>query len=85
MKGSIQQIQIIYYRQKCTGCNACVEADSRRWRISKKDGKSVLLKGKEKKGIYFFVTDNEDDFVKSKKAEMNCPMKIIKLEMIKEK
>ena len=81
----MQQIRIIYYRQKCTGCNACVEADSRRWRISKKDGKSVLINAKEKKGIYLFTTDNEDEFIKSKKAEKNCPVKIIKVEMSKEK
>ncbi|RMD45861.1 MAG: hypothetical protein D6831_02855, partial [Aquificota bacterium] len=50
------KLQIIHYREKCIGCNACVEAAPDRWAISKKDGKAVLLKGIEKKGIYTVIT-----------------------------
>ncbi len=43
-------IQILFYRQKCIGCNACVEAAPERWRMSRKDGKCHLIGGTEKKG-----------------------------------
>ncbi len=70
-------INITYYRNKCIGCNGCVEANPDRWRISKKDGKSVLIEGKEKKGIFSLsVADEELESIKA--ASKNCPAKIIK-------
>ncbi|MCP5063114.1 MAG: ferredoxin [Ignavibacteriae bacterium] len=70
-------INITYYRSKCIGCNGCVEADSGRWRVSKNDGKSNLIEGKEKKGIYSAsVGDDELEAVEA--ASKNCPAKIIK-------
>ena len=70
-------ISISYYRSKCIGCNACVEADPERWRVSKKDGKCNLVGGKEKKGIYQLVVGNEEENA-LKAASANCPSKIIK-------
>ena len=70
-------ISITYYRTKCIGCNGCVEANPDRWRISEKDGKSILIEGKEKKGIYTAkVPDDELESVEV--ASKNCPAKIIK-------
>jgi len=70
-------INITYYRSKCIGCNGCVEADSDRWRVSKKDGKSNLIEGKEKKGIFTASVGNDEiDSVEA--ASKNCPAKIIK-------
>ncbi len=43
-------VRITQLRAKCIGCNACVEADKYRWRVSKKDGKCTLIGGTEKKG-----------------------------------
>ena len=34
---------ISHQREKCIGCNYCVELAFNQWRMSKKDGKSVLL------------------------------------------
>lgn len=71
--------RIIHHRQKCIGCNACVEVAPNRWRISKKDGKSVLIEGKEKKGIYNTqVSDDELD--ENLIASQNCPVNIIRIE-----
>ncbi len=70
-------ISITYYRGKCIGCNGCVEADSSRWRVSKKDGKSTLVGGKEKKGIFSAVVGDEE-LETLKSASDNCPAKIIK-------
>jgi len=70
-------ITISYYRSKCIGCNGCVEANPDRWVISKKDGKSILIDGTEKKGIFHLkVSDIELESVKA--ASKNCPAKIIK-------
>ena len=51
-------IRIVQQREKCIGCNACVEAADYRWRISRKDGKCTLVGGKEKKGFYSILVDD---------------------------
>ncbi|MCC6689552.1 MAG: 4Fe-4S binding protein, partial [Saprospiraceae bacterium] len=38
-------VRIIQQRDKCIGCNACVEAAVYRWRLSRKDGKCTLVGG----------------------------------------
>lgn len=76
-------IKIFFTRKNCIGCNACVELNPKRWRISRKDGKSILLGAEEKKGIYFLETE-EDDFELTKKISDNCPSRIIRVEKVKE-
>ncbi len=71
--------RIIHHRQKCIGCNACVEVAPNRWRISKKDGKSVLIEGKEKKGIYNAQV-SDDELAENLIASQNCPVNIIRIE-----
>jgi len=71
-------IQIIQYRAKCIGCNACVEAAEYRWRISKKDGKCTLVGGKEKKGIYT-IKVNDFELEDNLLAMKNCPVNIIQI------
>lgn len=70
-------ISIVHYRKKCIGCNACVEADRIRWRMSRKDGKSTLIGGKEKRGIYIAEVQ-DDESGSAMKAVKICPVKIIK-------
>jgi len=74
-------VRIIYYRNKCIGCNACVEAAPDRWRVSKKDGRCTLIGADEKKGIYR-VLISEDEYDKNVMAAANCPQKIIWLDRI---
>lgn len=73
------QFKIIHQRNKCIGCNACVESAPNRWRISKKDGKSILIDGKEKKG-FFIASINIDEYNENFEAAKNCPVHIIKLD-----
>lgn len=75
-------IKILQLRDKCIGCNACVEADPFRWRISKNDGKCVLIGGKEKNG-WFMVDVPEDEEKYIQQAASNCPVNIIKWQWIK--
>ncbi len=73
--------KLIHYRQRCIGCNACVEIAFERWRISKKDGKAVLLGGIEKKGVYQANIRNEEVEDNLRVVEA-CPVNIIKLDGI---
>ena len=70
--------KIIYYRQKCIGCNACVEAAPNQWRISRKDGKSTLVFSREKKDVFSLAIMNSD-LEDNQKAARNCPMRIIQI------
>ncbi len=71
-------IRITQYREKCIGCNACVESSPFRWRISRKDGKCILVGGTNKKNIYSLVV-GEDELQANLKAAKNCPVNIIRI------
>lgn len=71
-------VQIIYYRNKCIGCNACVEVADSRWRISQRDGKCVLIDGVEKKGIYIAHVGNSE-LPDGLRAAASCPLKCIQI------
>ncbi|MBK7130899.1 MAG: ferredoxin [Crocinitomicaceae bacterium] len=69
-------IAVTLQRQKCIGCNYCQELCPELFRMSKKDGKSVLLKGVDKKGFSTVrVNDILADSIKT--ATEACPVKII--------
>ena len=74
-------IRITHFRNKCIGCNACVEAAFDRWRVSKKDGKSVLIGSEEKKGVYQIVV-GDDEYKANRKAAIICPVNIIQVEKL---
>ncbi len=50
--------------------------------MSKKDGKSVLLKTQDKKGFYTLKTPNAEALEPCDKAAKACPVKIISVKMI---
>lgn len=72
---------ITHQREKCIGCNYCVELAFDRWRMSKKDGKATLLGGENKKGFYTVRVDDEE-LVANEKAAQACPVNIIKVKQI---
>lgn len=74
-------IVITLQRDKCIGCNYCYEVAPYRWRMSKKDGKAVLLGAKEKRG-FFTTRVNNDEFEDNKIAAERCPVKIIHVKEI---
>ncbi|NUM31124.1 MAG: ferredoxin [Bacteroidetes bacterium] len=74
-------IRIIFQREKCIGCNACTEAARYRWRLSRKDGKSILLDSIKKRNFYISII-GDDEWDANKIAAESCPVKIIKLEKI---
>ena len=55
-----------------------MEVDKQRWRVSRTDGKSVLIGSTAKKNIYQ-VTTGDDEAEKLHKAAEVCPVNIIKV------
>lgn len=68
---------ITLQRAKCIGCNYCVELAPSQFQMSKKDGKSVLLQSKEKKGFFTLKSPDESIYESCESAKLACPVKII--------
>ncbi|MCB0632664.1 MAG: ferredoxin [Saprospiraceae bacterium] len=73
---------ITLQREKCIGCNYCAELNAEHFRMSKKDGKSVLLHSREKKGFHTLKIADDQAFEEADKAAKACPVKIIQVKMI---
>lgn len=67
---------VIQRRQKCIGCNYCVEIAPEFWRMSRKDGKSILLGAENKRGNWVLKIPESEVYINEKAAEA-CPVKII--------
>ncbi len=70
-------VVITLQRQKCIGCNYCVELAPGQFQMSKKDGKSVLLRAREKKGFFTLKTFDSSAHGPSEEAAKACPVNII--------
>jgi ferredoxin len=68
-------------RDKCIGCNYCEELCPSMFKMSKKDGKSVLLKSTDKKGFHTIRTTPEFHEA-AENAAKACPVKIISVKII---
>lgn len=74
-------VVITHQRDKCIGCNYCVEHAYNRWRMSKKDGKVTLIGSINKRGFHTARVGDEELEANLKAAEV-CPMKIIHIKQI---
>lgn len=72
---------ITHQREKCIGCNYCVELAFNQWRMSKKDGKATLIGGINKKGFHT-VRIYDGEFDENKRAADACPVNIIKVSQV---
>ena len=68
---------ITFQRDKCIGCNYCVEMAPALFQMSKKDGKSVLLKSINTKGFYTLKSADHTIVENCELAEKACPVHII--------
>ena len=68
---------ITLQRKKCIGCNYCVELAPDHFQMSKKDGKTVLLHAKDKKGFFTVKSNNHLILEDCEKAAKACPVNII--------
>ncbi|MDO6736720.1 ferredoxin [Wenyingzhuangia sp. 2_MG-2023] len=73
---------ITLQRNKCIGCNYCVELAPEQFQMSKKDGKSVLLRAQEKKGFFTLKSPDESIFDGAFEAKKACPVKIIEVKQM---
>lgn len=72
---------ITLQRNKCIGCNYCVELAPKQFRMSRKDGKSVLLHAAEKKGFHTLKSPDDSIYEEVTKAKEACPVKIIQVNL----
>jgi len=75
-------VVITLQRNKCIGCNYCVELSPAQFQMSKKDGKSVLLHSIEKKGFFTIKSHDDTIFESSYEAKKACPVKIIEVKQV---
>ncbi|MBP1838546.1 ferredoxin [Formosa algae] len=68
---------ITLQRNKCIGCNYCVEMAPQQFQMSKKDGKTVLLHGQEKKGFFTLKSNDYSILEVCENASKACPVNII--------
>ncbi|MFD2542844.1 ferredoxin [Lacinutrix gracilariae] len=68
-------------RNKCIGCNYCVEMAPEQFQMSKKDGKTVLLNAKDKKGFYTIKSNDHLILEGCEKAAKACPVNIISVKL----
>lgn len=72
---------ITLQRAKCIGCNYCQEVAPEQYRMSKKDGKAVLLHARNRNGFHTTKLYGDDVIESNLKAEEGCPAKIIKVKL----
>ena len=70
---------ITLQRNKCIGCNYCVELAPSHFQMSKKDGKTVLLHAKDKKGFFTVKSNDHHIYEDCEKAAKACPVNIISI------
>ncbi|MBU2938109.1 ferredoxin [Lacinutrix sp. C3R15] len=68
-------------RNKCIGCNYCVEMAPEQFQMSKKDGKTVLLNAKDKKGFYTIKSNDPLILEDCENAAKACPVNIISVKL----
>ena len=70
-------VVVTLQRDKCIGCNYCVEMAPAQFQMSKKDGKSVLIKSVDSKGFYTLKSPDHTIVENCELAAKACPVKII--------
>ncbi len=75
-------VVVTLQRNKCIGCNYCVELAPGQFQMSKKDGKSVLLKSVDRKGFSTLKSPDHSIYEPCEAAAKACPVKIISVKDI---
>ncbi|VXB95389.1 4Fe-4S ferredoxin [Flavobacterium sp. 9AF] len=75
-------VVITLQRDKCIGCNYCVEMAPNLFQMSKKDGKTVLLKATNAKGFHTLKSPDHTLVENGELAVKACPVKIISIKEV---
>ena len=70
-------VVVTLQRNKCIGCNYCVELAPGHFQMSKKDGKSVLLRSIDSKGFHTLKSADHSIYEDCEAAAKACAVKII--------
>ncbi|KGO81379.1 ferredoxin [Flavobacterium cauense R2A-7] len=70
-------VVVTLQRDKCIGCNYCVEMAPGQFQMSKKDGKTVLLKSVDTRGFHTLKSHDYTILEACELAEKACPVNII--------
>ncbi|WP_264560086.1 ferredoxin [Flavobacterium sp. N2270] len=74
-------IVVTLQRDKCIGCNYCVEMAPAQFQMSKKDGKTVLINSTNSKGFHTIKSNDYLILENCELAEKACPVKIISVKV----
>jgi ferredoxin len=74
-------VVITLQREKCIGCNYCVEMAPAQFQMSKKDGKTVLLNSTNSKGFHTLKINDYSMLENCELAEKACPVNIISVKL----
>lgn len=66
-------------RANCISCGACASVTPKFWEMSKEDGKSDIIGGKERPDGWQELKIKEEDFQGNKEAADVCPVNVIHL------
>ncbi len=69
-------------RNKCIGCNYCVELAPKQFQMSKKDGKTVLIKSQDNKGFHTLKSHDHTITENCEAAAKACPVHIISVKEV---
>lgn len=75
-------VVVTLQRNKCIGCNYCVEMAPAQFQMSKKDGKTVLLKAVDSKGFHTLKSTDHTIAENCELAAKACPVNIISIKEI---
>ena len=75
-------VVVTLQRKKCIGYNYCVELAPEQFQMSKKDGKSVLLRSTDKKGFFTLKSPDASIHQPCVEAQKACPVKIITTKLL---
>ena len=75
-------VVITLQRDKCIGCNYCVEMAPALFQMSKKDGISVLIESINSKGFYTLKSSDHTIFENCELAVKACPVNIISIKEV---
>ena len=74
-------VVITLQRDKCIGCNYCVEMAPAQFQMSKKDGKTVLMNAINNKGFHTLKHPYNEVLEANENAAKACPVKIIDVKL----
>ena len=70
-------VVVTLQRDKCIGCNYCVEMAPAQFQMSKKDGKSALINSVDAKGFHTLKSADHTIVENCELAVKACPVHII--------